>query len=210
MSKQIVQDWLVDCAALSPVELHSFASSLKHNDEVINALCNVFDNPDTSMDIISQVCDQFFTFHRSRETDLQQFTLQFLPSLIYIYLNSIACGKKKSCSSVETLLIGVYNLEVVDENGQPVSISFRMPSLAQASIYHEPMNLAHASLTEAALRRLEECNVKPVSWGPLPQVETLNSQNRLKVITGLLFVFNRHIGCLHKTALENLCKISSR
>lgn len=38
---------------------------------------------------------------------------------------------------METLIIGIYNLEVVDENGQPEVLSFRLPSLAQSSIYHE-------------------------------------------------------------------------
>lgn len=38
---------------------------------------------------------------------------------------------------METLLVALYNLEVVDENDQEKIVSFRMPSLAQASIYHE-------------------------------------------------------------------------
>lgn len=38
---------------------------------------------------------------------------------------------------METLVIGIYNLEVVDENGQAKVLSFRLPSLAQSSIYHE-------------------------------------------------------------------------
>ena len=111
---------------------------------------------------------------------------------------------------METLLIGVFNLEVVDEKGEPVVISFRLPSLAQASIYHEPMSLAHASLTETALRRLEECNTKLVTWGPLSQVEMLNAQNRLKIMTALMFIYNKHIGLLHKTSLNFLCKVTSR
>lgn len=41
------------------------------------------------------------------------------------------------CHSVETLLIGIYNLEIIDKSGQPKVISFRIPSIAQASIYHE-------------------------------------------------------------------------
>lgn len=43
----------------------------------------------------------------------------------------------QSCWSLETLLIGIYNLEVIDESGQPKVVSFRLPSLAQSSIYHE-------------------------------------------------------------------------
>lgn len=63
--------------------------------------------------------------------------MQFIPTLIYIYLNSVAMGDKKNCRSVETLLISIYNVEVSTEDGYPKIVSFRMPILAQASIYHE-------------------------------------------------------------------------
>lgn len=98
----------------------------------------------------------------------------------------------------------------MDEAGQPSVISFRLPSLAQSSIYHESMSLSHVSLTENALRRLEECNTKLITWGPHQPVETLNAQNRLKTITKLLFVYNRYIGSLNKLSLKYLCKVSSR
>jgi hypothetical protein len=78
------------------------------------------------------------------------------------------------------------------------------------SLLLQLMSLEPCSLTESALRRLEECNTKLVSWGPLPQVEVLNAQNRLKVMTALLFVYNRQLSLLHKSALEHFCKISSK
>ena len=43
----------------------------------------------------------------------------------------------QSCRGVEALLLGLYNLEAVDENCQSQNVSFRLPSLAQSSIYHE-------------------------------------------------------------------------
>lgn len=205
-----MREWLADYGELSPVEVHSFASSLEHNQTVVTALYTVLEERNKYQELIDPVCNQLFGFYRSREVELQRFTLQFLPTFIFVYLNSVAHGDKKSCRSVETLLIALYNLEVVDENGQPKVVSFRLPSLAQASIYHEPMSLAPCSLTESALRRLEECNTKLVSWGPLPQVEALNAQNRLKVMTALLFVYNRQLSLLHKSALEHVCKVSSK
>lgn len=72
------------------------------------------------------------------------------------------------------------------------------------------MHLDPASLTQKELRRLEECNSRLISWGPLPQVESLNAQNRLKTMTALLFVFNRHLSRFHKSALEKLCKVCSK
>jgi hypothetical protein len=47
----------------------------------------------------------------------------------------------QNCRTVETLLVAVYNLELVDKDGKPKSISFRLPSLAMTSIYHEVKKL---------------------------------------------------------------------
>lgn len=99
---------------------------------------------------------------------------------------------------------------MVDELGRPKAVSFRLPSLAMMSIYHEPSSLAPASLTESAIRRFEECNSKLVSWGPLQQVETLNAQNRLKVMTALLFIYNQQLSFINKSALEQLCKVATK
>lgn len=60
-----------------------------------------------------------------------------MPILIYIYLNSVSQGDKKSCRSIETLLISIYNIEVSNDDGQPKIVTFRMPVLAQQSVYHE-------------------------------------------------------------------------
>ncbi|KAG8036051.1 hypothetical protein G9C98_004630 [Cotesia typhae] len=116
----------------------------------------------------------------------------------------------ENCRSVETLLIGLYNLEVVSETGDSKTVSFRLPSLAMLSIYHEPSSLTHASLTESAVRHFEECNSKLVRWGPLPQIETLNAQNRLKVMTALLFIYNQQLSYIQKSALEQLCKVATK
>jgi len=47
------------------------------------------------LQLIDTVCNQLYNFYRSREIELQRFTLQFLPTLIYIYLNSAAHGDIK-------------------------------------------------------------------------------------------------------------------
>lgn len=47
------------------------------------------------LQLMDEVCNQLYNFYRSRELDLQRFTLQFLPTLIYIYLNSAAHGDIK-------------------------------------------------------------------------------------------------------------------
>ncbi|XP_014244102.1 protein FAM126B isoform X2 [Cimex lectularius] len=210
MTEQTIKEWLADCAALTPDEIHSFASTVHHNSEVINAILTVLDDRQKYNDLVDKVCSTLFSLYRSKEIELKRFTLGFLPTLIYVYLNAVAHGEKKSCLGIEALLIGLYNSESVNDYGEAQVISFRLPSLAQASVYHEPMSLAPASLTESALRRLELCNTKLVKWGPLPQLERIIPQNRLSVMTALLFIYNQHISCLQKSSLDQLCKVSSK
>ncbi|XP_076244785.1 PI4KA lipid kinase complex subunit hyccin [Calliopsis andreniformis] len=210
MTESLINEWLTDCADVSPSKLHTFATTLLQDNEIVRALYVLLEERSKYSQLVDTVCDQLYNFCRSRETELQRFTLQFLPTLIYIYLNSAAHGDIKNCRSVETLLIGLYNLEIMDKSGQQKVISFRLPSLAMYSIFHEPASLAPASLTESAVRRFEECNTKLVSWGPLQQVETLNAQNRLKVMTALLFIYNQQLGYMSKFALEQLCKVATK
>ncbi|KZC04780.1 Hyccin [Dufourea novaeangliae] len=210
MTESLINEWLTDCADVSPSELHTFATTLLQDNEIVRALYVLLEERSKYSQLVDTVCDQLYNFYRSQDTELQRFTLQFLPTLVYIYLNSAAHGDIKNCRSVETLLIGLYNLEIVDKSGQQKAISFRVPSLAMLSIYHEPASLAPASLTESAVRRFEECNTKLVSWGPLQQVETLNAQNRLKVMTALLFIYNQQLGYISKFALEQLCKVATK
>lgn len=117
----------------------------------------------------------------------------------------MAQGDKKSCRSVETLLISIYNIEISCEDGQSRTVSFRMPILAQASIYHE-----EKTLNASDLRRWEENSNKDVNWGPMQQVESLNAQNRLKVMTALLFVYNQQLSLIQKSALAHLCRVASQ
>ncbi|KAG4078815.1 hypothetical protein HA402_015405 [Bradysia odoriphaga] len=205
MAESIVTDWLSDYASLQQFEIRSFASQHEHNHEIAHALFTILNERLKYPDLLHSICNQFHSFYRSTETVLRKFTLQFVPTLIYIYLNSVAQGDKKSCRSVETLLISVYNIEITNEDGQAKTVSFRMPVLAQASIYHEEKSL-HAS----DLKRWEENSNKDVNWGPLQQVESINAQNRLKVVTALMFVYNQQLSLVPKSALSHLCRVSSQ
>lgn len=151
------------------------------------------------------ICNQLFSYYRSNEPELKRFTLQFVPTLIYTYLNAVAQGDKKSCRSVETLLLGMYNIEVSTDDGQPKVISFRMPVLALASIYHE-----EKCPNAYDLRRFEENINKDVNWGPLPQVESVNAQNRLKIMTAVMFVYNQQLSSIPKSALYHMCRGASQ
>lgn len=62
------------------------------------------------LQILESVCTQLFSFYRSKEVELQRFTLQFVPTLVYNYLSSIVQGHMKTYRCIETLLIGNYIL----------------------------------------------------------------------------------------------------
>lgn len=44
----------------------------------------------------------------------------------------------------------------------------------------------------------------------MPQIEVINAQNRLTVMTALMFVFNQQLSMIHKPALYHLCKMTSQ
>ena len=91
------------------------------------------------------------------------------------------------------------------DKGLLKSVSYRMPVLAQASIYHEERNL-HAS----DLKRWEEDSKKEISWRSMNQANKITAQNRLSVMAALMFIFNQQLSLIPKSALYHLCKISSK
>lgn len=99
---------------------------------------------------------------------------------------------------------------MIDSKGQPHTFSFRIPSIAQSSIYHDSSNVEPSFIAENSLRRWEECNTKLVSWGPLPQVECLNAQNRQRVVTALIFLYNQKISNVMAQGIEQTCRGISR
>uniref|UniRef100_A0A2M4AIC9 Putative beta-catenin-tcf/lef signaling pathway component drctnnb1a n=1 Tax=Anopheles triannulatus TaxID=58253 RepID=A0A2M4AIC9_9DIPT len=204
MAEAIIADWIADYSALQESELRTFAAQHENDFEISKALYSILNERTKYKDLIHPICNQLCNFYRSNEIELRRFTLQFVPMLIYLYLNSVALGDKKGCRSIETLLICIYNIEVSSDDGSPKVVSFRMPVLAQASVYHE-----EKSLQPSDLRRWEENSNKDINWGPLPSIESINAQNRLKVMTALLFTYNQQLNQIHKPALYHLCKTTS-
>ncbi|CAH1115681.1 unnamed protein product [Psylliodes chrysocephalus] len=206
MADNLVLDWLDEFEALTESEIHTYSSEQENNHEVMIALYNVLSEPQKykSDHLIDGICQQLLNFYRSGEAHLKRFTIQFIPTLVFLHLSD------KSYSAVQTLLVSLYNLEVIDTKGQPRTLSFRIPSIAQSSIFHDSSILEPAFIAENSLRRWEECNTKLVSWGPLPQVECLNAQNRQRVVTALIFLYNQQIANVIVQGIEQTCKGISR
>ncbi|XP_005181863.1 hyccin [Musca domestica] len=207
MAESIVQDWLSDFQRIQgqPEEIKEFAAEHDTESEIAEVIFTILNERQRHESLVHDICQQLLAFYRSTEKTLQKFPLQFIPVLIYTYLRAVAGGDKKGVRSLETLLICIYNGEVSTDDGSPRIVQFRMPILAQASVYHEEKNLPMTDL-----RRWEEnCN-REVKWGPHPRIEAITAQNRLRIMTALLFCYNQQVSLTQKSALIYLCRVASQ
>ncbi|KAG1661764.1 Hyccin [Nymphon striatum] len=196
---------------INKYEINSFASTLNENIDLMQVIFSVLEDKGKHQEFLDPVCHQFFSFYRSKDVALQRFTLQFIPTLIWLYLNSVAHSEKKTFKQVEVLLLGIYNLVIVDEDGNPVMKSFNVPSLSQPSIYHEPLNLHALPLTENMLSKfVESGHIQKIDIGPNAPFGRINADNRLKILTVLLMIYNQNISYMAKPSLQACCKMISK
>uniref|UniRef100_A0AAY4DB25 Hyccin n=1 Tax=Denticeps clupeoides TaxID=299321 RepID=A0AAY4DB25_9TELE len=206
MDQGVVEEWLSEFKTLPEAAVSSYAAALKEKTSLVPALYKVI--RENYSDLLEPVCNQLFEFYRSGELRLQRFTLQFLPELVWTYL-SVTAGRDPHCSGcIEALLLGIYNLEIVDKDGQSKLLSFTVPSLSKPSVYHEPSAIGSLALTEGALANHGLSRV--VYSGPHLQRETFTAQNRFEVLTFLLLCYNAALSYMSSTSLQSLCQLSSR
>ncbi|EDW01534.1 hyccin [Drosophila grimshawi] len=204
---ELVKDWLADYqrARRQPAESEAFVVEHETDPEIAEAIFTIFSERQRNEDLVHDICQQLLSFYRAPEVTLHKFPLQFLPVLIYTYLHAVAAGDKKASRGVETLLICIYNGEVSTDDGGQKVVAFRMPILAQVSVYHELKNLPMTDL-----RRWEEnCN-REVKWGPHLRIESINAQNRMRILTALLFCYNQQVSLTQKSSLLHLCRVTSQ
>uniref|UniRef100_A0A672K8K7 Hyccin PI4KA lipid kinase complex subunit 2 n=1 Tax=Sinocyclocheilus grahami TaxID=75366 RepID=A0A672K8K7_SINGR len=161
-----------------------------------------------SSELLAPVCHQLFELYRSSEEGLRRFTLQFLPELIWVFLRHSASRERYRNGCVEALLLGIYNLEIVDSKGNGKLLSFTIPSLSKPSIYHEPSSLGSMALTEGALNQHDLIRV--VYSGLLSQRETLTSQNRFEVLSFLMLCYNSAVVFMPASSHQSVCRMSTR
>ncbi|XP_043645761.1 hyccin [Drosophila teissieri] len=204
---ELVRDWLADFQRIrgQPSEAEAFVVEHETDPEIAEAIFTIFNERQRNEALVHDICQQLLAFYRSPEQTLHKFPLQFIPVLLYTYLHSVAGGDKKAARGVETLLICIYNGEVSTEDGGQKVVAFRMPILAQTSVYHEAKNLPMTDL-----RRWEEnCN-REVKWGPHQRIEAIHAQNRMRILTALLFCYNQQVSQTQKSSLLHLCRVTSQ
>lgn len=149
-----------------------------------------------------------------------RFCLSFIPTFIGVHLmnaNHCLTSEAHKYGSIDVLLLGVYNLEVVDSDGQLVERTFRLMPLSKPSLYHEPS--AHSTaqsqsslLTEHNISKLDNIcsDINVPLFGPFLEVEHILAYNRLEVMTVLMKVFNQNISSVCKQSLTALCRTCLR
>ncbi|KAJ8255674.1 hypothetical protein COCON_G00195380 [Conger conger] len=202
----VVEEWLSEFKALPETQISSYAASLHLKKSLVPALYRVVQDP--SNELLEPVCHQLFELYRSAQERLRRFTLQFLPELIWVYLRVTASRDRQSNGCIEALLLGIYNLEIVDKDGNGKTLSFTIPSLSKPSIYHEPSSLGSMALTEGALSHHDLIRV--VYSGLHPQRETFTAQNRFEVLCFLMLCYNSAVVYMPASSHQAACRMSSR
>lgn len=179
-------------------------------------LLHVYNSTFSKLQVIEDLTQQLFALYRCRTTESRYFALTFLPSLISIHLRTYKFNEVRSrYKCVEVLLLGIYNLEVVNEDGHPIMRTFRIPSLTKPSIYHEPSSIAtqqtqSQTLTEHALYKHETIgtgDLAVTAFGPYPEFDQILASNRMDILTVLLKIYNENLSGVPKQSLKAVCNM---
>ncbi|XP_073407571.1 hyccin 2 isoform X1 [Dendrobates tinctorius] len=202
----VVEEWLSEYKVLPETQLSAYAATLHRKKSLVSALYKVIQDPNN--ELLEPICHQLFELYRSSEVRLKRFTMQFLPELISIYCRLTASRDRQSNGCIEALLLGIYNLEIADKDGNNKVLSFTIPSLSKPSIYHEPSSLGSMALTEGALSQHDLIRV--VYSNLHPQRETFTAQNRFEVLSFLMLCYNSAIVYMPPSSYQSLCRMGSR
>lgn len=99
---------------------------------------------------------------------------------------------------VDTILLSIYNLEILNESGNPIVKTFKVPTLSRPSIYHESSNISDYNLNQ-----IDTMN----SFGPYYEYEQINSSNRMQILTALFKIYNQHLTSLVIESLISVCNL---
>lgn len=204
--RSVVEEWLSEFKALPDTQITNYAATLHRKKSLVPALYKVIQDSDN--ELLEPVCHQLFELYRSSEVRLKRFTLQFLPELMWVYLRLTVSRDRQSNGCIEALLLGIYNLEIADKDGNNKVLSFTIPSLSKPSIYHEPSTIGSMALTEGAL--CQHDLIRVVYSDLHPQRETFTAQNRFEVLSFLMLCYNSAIVYMPASSYQSLCQMGSR
>ena len=185
------------------------APSASPDTATIEAIFRVLENKSYHEEYLVQLCNLLFTFYRSSEDSKKKFAIAFVPLLIELHLRFLKNGRESRHKSIDVILLGIYNLEVVDEDGNSIERKFRIPTLSKPSVFHEASTnmQTQSALTENSLHKLDtgsDCVVS--SFGPYMEYEQINAASRMTVLMVLMKVSNECLSSLPKESLRRVCR----
>ena len=99
---------------------------------------------------------------------------------------------------VDTLILSIYNMEVLNESGSPILRTFKVPSLSRPSIYHE--SSLSGDYNPSQIETI-------TSFGTYHECEQINSSNRMQILTALFEIYNQHLTSLVIESLISICNL---
>ncbi|KAJ8019414.1 hypothetical protein HOLleu_40995 [Holothuria leucospilota] len=167
-----VKKWLTDYKSMVSADIPAYAKKISSDDQLITGIFRLLEQGNNER--LAPVYSQLFEFYKSNVLELQRFTLQFIPVIIFQYLKY--SFTRMECGPMEALLLGIFNLEALEMDGTSRTECVRIPSLGKPSIYHEPsIQLAISD----SLNLHQESEHRIVTRAPLPEVESIKSHNRI-------------------------------
>jgi len=216
MAEQDLKDVLTEYQNLAESEHHGFLNSQVNSYSFVSTVfqsLQLYEDRVKPPELLQPLCDFLYTIYRKPESEFKRFSLQFLPCLINIYLVNASSGvEKQSYICLETLLIGIYNLEI-QEVGTKVQ-SFRVPTLSQSSIYHDWNQLGDSrhpiSLPGPELGMERGGSFLKVERPRAVPTVNITAQNRLRVVAHLFGVYTNLLGEYSKESLGHSTRACTR
>jgi len=214
MADQNLSELLTEFQNLAESEHHGYIDSIvsrPENATTIFAALTFFEEKSKPHELLEPLCDLLFTIYRmgkNGEKGYRKFTIQFIPNLVYLYLQNYS--EKHEFSCLETLLISIHNIEQSD--AEHSRKSFKVPSIGTSSIYHDANLISESRIFAMPDTCMERGNGNNSATCGSPHVPLshINAQNRNKVVSHLFSVFSYMLGTLTKECLEWSCRVSSR
>ncbi|KAI1292357.1 Hyccin [Halotydeus destructor] len=213
MKEDVFSRWLADWKDKKS------SDGLLDNSEIIRAVYCIIEETKYHEKYLSEVLDVLLEYYRSGDDTLQLFTLSAIPSLIGLHLNTASSRafERQTVLSVDVLILAIYNLDVIGEDGNLSKRTFRFPTLSKPSVYHESSLAAFqqiaptSALTENALQKLEAFDLSGNAVISAQSSSTddqcqINASNRWTVLTGLLQIYNKYTSSVPNLSLHSVCR----
>ncbi|KJE95127.1 hypothetical protein CAOG_005611 [Capsaspora owczarzaki ATCC 30864] len=195
---------------------------------------------DARNEVNISICKLIYELYKRRERESTRLILQFLPALLWAYLSLSSSGDSKSIHAFEACLVAIYNTEIADYDGEPITQTFTLPSLSRPSVYHDVRNntltivlnlesnlsaicmLNHdrfptqpapgstQKLTESALYQHEHSTKPQTVRKPLQSVSSITQAVYTPVLSLLLSRYHAHIGILPASSVLEMCQLICR